>query len=59
MAKIRNEKQYQIVLNRVEALMEIVKENTSSNAPNYVELDLLADLAEEYEWSIIQFFEYE
>ncbi|MCL1973884.1 MAG: helix-turn-helix domain-containing protein [Bacteroidetes bacterium] len=49
MAKIRDEKQYQIVLKRVEALMDIVTEDTPSNDPNFVELDLLADLAEEYE----------
>jgi len=49
MAKIKNEKQYQIVLKRVEELMDIVKEDTPANDPDYVELDLLADLAEEYE----------
>ena len=49
MAKIKNEKQYQIILKRVEALMDIVKEDTPANAPDFVELDLLADLAEEYE----------
>jgi len=49
MAKIKDEKQYQIILNRVEALMDIVKEDTPSNDPNFVELDLLADLTEEYE----------
>ena len=30
-------------------LMEIVTEDTPSSDPNYVELDLLADLADEYE----------
>jgi len=49
MAKIKYEKQYQIILKRIEALMEMVHEDTPSNDPNYVELDLLADLAEEYE----------
>ena len=49
MAKIKNEKQYQIILKRVEALMDIVTEDTPSNDPDFVELDLLADLAEEYE----------
>ena len=49
MAKIKNEKQYQIILKRVEELMDIVKEDTSPNNPDFVELDLLADLAEEYE----------
>ena len=49
MAKVKNEKQYQIILTRIEALMNIVNEDTSPNDPDYVELDLLADLAEEYE----------
>jgi len=49
MAKIKDEKQYQIILKRVETLMEIVTEDTPSNDPDFVELDLLADLAEEYE----------
>jgi len=49
MAKIKDEKQYQIILKRVEALMDIVTEDTLPSDPNFVELDLLADLAEEYE----------
>ena len=49
MAKIKNEKQYQIILKRVDELMDIVKEETPSTDPDFVELDLLADLAEEYE----------
>ena len=49
MAEIKNEYQYQIILKRVEELMDIVTEETPSSDQNYVELDLLADLAEEYE----------
>ena len=49
MAKIKDETQYQTILKRVETLMDIVKEDTPSNDPDFVELDLLADLAEEYE----------
>jgi len=49
MAKIKNEKQYQIILKRVETLMNIVTEDTPPSDPDFVELDLLADLAEEYE----------
>jgi HTH-type transcriptional regulator/antitoxin HigA len=49
MAKIKDEKQYQIILRRVEELMEIVTEETPASNPNFVELDVLADLAEEYE----------
>jgi HTH-type transcriptional regulator/antitoxin HigA len=49
MAKIKDENQYQIILKRVEELMDIVTEETPSSDPYFVELDLLADLAEEYE----------
>lgn len=49
MAKIKSEKQYQVVLKRIEELMDIVKEDTPSEDSDYIELDLLADLAEEYE----------
>ena len=49
MAKIKNEKQYQIILKRVDTLMDIVNEDTPSSDPNFIELDLLADLTEEYE----------
>jgi len=49
MAKIKDENQYQIILKRLEELMDIVTEETPSSDPNFLELDLLADLAEEYE----------
>ncbi|MCL2327758.1 MAG: helix-turn-helix domain-containing protein [Bacteroidetes bacterium] len=49
MAKINDEKQYQVILKRVEELMDMVHEETPSNDPNFVELDVLADLVEEYE----------
>jgi len=49
MAKIKDENQYQIILKRVEELMDIVTEETLPSDPNFVELDILADLAEEYE----------
>jgi len=49
MARIKDEKRYQIILKRVESLMEIVTEETPPTDTNYVELDLLADLVEEYE----------
>jgi len=49
MAKIKDENQYQFILKRLEELMDIVTEETTSSDPDFVELDLLADLAEEYE----------
>ena len=49
MTRIKDEKQYQIILKRVETLMDIVQEDTQPTNPDFVELDLLADLVEEYE----------
>jgi HTH-type transcriptional regulator/antitoxin HigA len=49
MAKIKDEKQYQQMLRKVESLMEVVDEDTSTDSPNFAELDILADLVEEYE----------
>jgi HTH-type transcriptional regulator/antitoxin HigA len=49
MALIKDEKQYKILLKRVEELMETVNEDTPDTDLNFVELDLLADLVEEYE----------
>ena len=49
MAKIKDENQYQIILKRLDELMNVVTEDTPSSDPDFVELDLLAELAEEYE----------
>ncbi|NDV46192.1 helix-turn-helix domain-containing protein [Paludibacter sp. 221] len=49
MVRIKTEEQYQVLLKKVENLMEVVTEDTPSTDPAYVELDLLADLVEEYE----------
>jgi HTH-type transcriptional regulator/antitoxin HigA len=47
--RIKNEEQYRVLLKRVDELMDIVNEDTPKNDPDFVELDLLADLVEEYE----------
>lgn len=49
MVRIKNEEQYDAMLKRVEYLMEVVGEDTPTNNPDFVELDLLADMVEEYE----------
>ncbi len=49
MARIKDEKQYLAMLKKVESLMEIVNEETPSTDSNFIELDLLSDLVEEYE----------
>jgi len=47
--RIQTEEQYNVLLKRVDELMDIVDEDTSPNNPDFVELDLLAGLVEEYE----------
>ena len=49
MAQIKTEEQYNALLKRVDVLMDLVDDETPKNNPNYIELDLLADLVEEYE----------
>jgi HTH-type transcriptional regulator/antitoxin HigA len=49
MAQIKNETQYEVILKRIETLMDIVTEDTPATNPSFIELDFLADLAEEYE----------
>jgi HTH-type transcriptional regulator/antitoxin HigA len=49
MARIKDEKQHEALLKRVEYLMEVVREDTPKDNPDYIELDVLADLVEEYE----------
>jgi len=49
MARIKDEKQHEGLLKRVEYLMEVVREDTPKDNPDYIELDVLADLVEEYE----------
>jgi HTH-type transcriptional regulator/antitoxin HigA len=47
--RIKNEEQYQALLQRVNELMDVVSEDTPRYNPDFIELDLLADLVEEYE----------
>ncbi|MDR0295040.1 MAG: helix-turn-helix domain-containing protein [Prevotellaceae bacterium] len=47
--RIKNEEQYQALLRKVNELMDVVNEDTPKNDSNFVALDLLADLVEEYE----------
>jgi HTH-type transcriptional regulator/antitoxin HigA len=49
MAYIKNKNQHKAILKRIECLMEIVHEDTLPSDPDFVELDILADLVEEYE----------
>jgi HTH-type transcriptional regulator/antitoxin HigA len=49
MAQIKTEYQYEILLKKINSLMDIVDDDTLPTDPNYIELDLLTDLVEEYE----------
>ena len=48
MAKIIKE-QYEFALARIEELLPLVNDNTPVDDPNYLELDMLSDMVEEYE----------
>ena len=49
MAHIKNEAAYRAALQRIEELLPQVNDNTPINDKNYLELDMLSDMVEEYE----------
>lgn len=49
MTKIKTEAQYQSLLKKVDQLMDLVGEDTPPTDTDYIELDILTDLVEEYE----------
>ena len=49
MAKIKNEQEYKQVMKRIDDLLKVVDDDTPVNDVNYIELDLLSELVEEYE----------
>lgn len=49
MAKIENEKQYAATMARIDELLKIVDDSTPSDDRNSIELDLLSNLAADYE----------
>ena len=48
MTRIENKNQYEWALKRVEELLPLVKDNTSLNDPNSIELELLSNLVADY-----------
>ncbi len=48
MTKIDNEQQYEWAVSRVEELLPLVKEDTPTSDPNYIELVLLSNLVADY-----------
>lgn len=49
MAHIKNEAAYQAALKRIDDLLPLVNDNTPTDDPNYLELDMISDMVEEYE----------
>ncbi|MBQ6653588.1 MAG: helix-turn-helix domain-containing protein [Prevotella sp.] len=49
MAKIKNEQEYRKLLERIDQLLEVVNDDTPTNDINFIELNLISDLVEEYE----------
>ena len=49
MAKIKNEIEYNAIMQRIEELNLLTDDNTPKTDKNLIELDMLAGLAEEYE----------
>ena len=49
MARITNETAYKATMERIEELLPLVDDNTPTTDKNLVELDLLSELAAEYE----------
>lgn len=49
MARIKNEAAYQAALKRIDELLPKVNDKTPTDDMNYLELDMLSDMVEEYE----------
>lgn len=49
MAQIKSEAAYRAAMRRIEELLPLVNDNTPVDDPNYLELDMISDLVEEYE----------
>lgn len=48
MAAIENKKQYDWAVKRVEELLPLVDDNTPTNDPNSIELELLSNMVADY-----------
>ena len=49
MAQIKSEAAYRAALERIEELLPLVNDETPTDDKNYLELDMISDLVEEYE----------
>ena len=49
MAQIKSEAAYRAAMKRIEELLPLVNDDTPVDDPNYMELDMISDMVEEYE----------
>jgi len=49
MAEIKNESQYEAMIQRIEELLKVVSNDTPVTNRSYIELDVISDLVAEYE----------
>ena len=49
MAHIKNEAAYRVAMQRIDELLPLVNDETPTSDKNYIELDMLSDMVEEYE----------
>ena len=49
MAKIKSEAAYRAALKRIEELLPLVNDSTPTDDHNYLDLDMISDMVEEYE----------
>lgn len=49
MAQIKSEAAYRAALKRIDELLPLVNDSTPLDDPNYLELDMISDMVEEYE----------
>ena len=49
MAQIKNEAAYRVALQRIDELLPLVNDEIPTSDKNYIELDMLSDMVEEYE----------
>ena len=49
MAQIKNEAAYRAALKRIDELLPLVNDETPTDDKNYLELDMISDMVEEYE----------
>ena len=49
MAEIKDERQYDVLIERIEELLPLISNKTPADDRNLVELDIISNLVEEYE----------